>query len=581
MIDRFDEVKEILVLGKERGYLLYDEINEMLPDDIAASEEMLESLFALLGESGVEILESEPCTVGYGNRRPLEKETLQVLGLETSSGDQELEREVPEKSTHRDNEPVRLYLRQMGHLPLISREGESQLAQRMDLGRRMVNKALARSPITLQEIFVLKKRLIADRISVHDVLAINEEEEKGVLLHERKRRLLETIESVAQLDEETKRLRQELEKIGTRSKKRRKMLVQIAKCRVSITRMIEGLDLTTGYRIHLRECIAKVAAGAQKLEKELEELSAAPASKGKGSGTRSAALQLKKLETARKRLTDFEKKHNQTLAELKRSLNTIKNGETKAEEAKRELVEANLRLVVSIAKKYSNRGLQFLDLIQEGNIGLMRAADKFDYRRGYKFSTYATWWIRQAITRAIADQARTIRIPVHMTENINRVMKAMRMLIQEKGKEPTCEEIAERIKLPIQKVRKALKYSLQPISLETPVGEDEESHLGDLLEDPSSISPVDAVVFRRLEEQTQSALQQLTPREADVLRLRYGIQDGLEHTLDEVGKRFSVTRERIRQIESKALRKLRHPARSKILRSFLEKTLKQNNDGSK
>jgi len=556
--EKFEGIRELINLGKEKGYLLYDEVNDALPDRSASAKD-LDSIFFLFGEAGIEVIDSE---------QQLEAAKRKIRSK--SAGDQEPDSTT--ESLEKTNDPVRMYLREMGTVPLLTRQGEVEIAKRIEKGQKSVVKALSRSPVVIAEISKFGDNLRKNVISIKSLVKFVEEELTTEILAKRRRLVLRRVNQIAVLDKEAAKVRIRLRRSKKNGKTYKRLLSQLARYRIPMARIVRDLGLISVIYQRFVKVIKRTVDRIVTLERESKKLKKLQESPLKLEEAKKVKLRLRAIA---KEIKEIEDEVFASPAGLKRTLAAIKQGELEAEIAKKELVEANLRLVVSIAKKYTNRGLQFLDLIQEGNIGLMKAVDKFEYQRGYKFSTYATWWIRQAITRAIADQARTIRIPVHMIETINKLIRTSRALVQEYGREPTSEEIAEKMDIAVSKVRKILKIAQEPISLETPIGEEEDSHLGDFIEDQGVVSPADAVININLKDQTAAVLQSLTPREEQVIRMRFGIGDGSEHTLEEVGQRFSVTRERIRQIEAKALRSLRHPSRSRRLKAFLESVGKE------
>jgi len=564
--DEFGHVQQLILIGKERGYLLYDEINDSLPVDVHSSQE-IDDLMSILERQGIEIhedLATANAARGAANATGgPEADAKSELAAEPDL-DLSLGADTPSQ------DPVRLYLREMGSVPLLTREGEVVIAKRMERGQLVVMKAITRSPIVIREIIATGESLRNGVRSIKEIVQIDEEELTEEKIANKTKQTLRQIENIAEL---YKTALKQAERLAKAPKSKRESYLRakwaVARTRIQISLAIRDVSF---HWLEKKRLIDKMRSAVERLhavEREARRLERrVDAALGDV-----AAEARKELRARRAELKEIEQSSEVGLASLKRTLMLIQRGEAQALQAKKELTEANLRLVVSIAKKYTHHGLQFLDLIQEGNLGLMKGADKFDWHRGYKFSTYATWWIRQAITRAIADQARTIRVPVHMIEVINKLAKCVRRLVQELGREPTSEELAERLDMSVERVRQARKIAQTPISFETPIGEEEDAHLGDFIEDKAVVSPSDAAISLSLKEAMASMLKKLSPREERIIRMRFGFEDGNPHTLEEVGRVFAVTRERIRQIEAKALRKLRHPSRSNRIRTFLEGSL--------
>ena len=600
--EKLDEVKQLISVGKEKGYLTYDDLNNVLPPEISSSEQ-IENIMNIFGDMDIEVIDS-----GQEERyaRIIEAEEEEETAKPRTYADLDFEEEGEEEEEEealdltpgaigKTDDPVRMYLREMGTVSLLSREGEIVIAKRIEDGQREIAKVMYSMPAALKELILLGDRLKRGRLSVRDVVHTYEEEFEeieDINEEELKEKTMALLDEATALYEKLIPQLVELKKPNLSESKQKRLKGSVRQIKKELSEKLDMVNLhprqvelvaqkLRDYAWTVMEAEKDIRACARRAGVTIDELHniflKPRPEKGKVKVPKKVRLtpdqflELEKsYENAKKKL---ERVQTETLVapdELRAAVSSLDKGEFNMKTAKTELVEANLRLVVSIAKKYTNRGLQFLDLIQEGNIGLMKAVDKFEYKRGYKFSTYATWWIRQAITRAIADQARTIRIPVHMIETINKLIRTSRHLVQELGREPSPEEIANEMGLPLEKVRKVLKIAKEPISLETPIGEEEDSHLGDFIEDKRSPSPLESAINYDLSEQVRRVLQTLTPREEKVLRRRFGIGEAADHTLEEVGQEFDVTRERIRQIEAKALRKLRHPSRSKRLKSFAE-----------
>jgi len=579
-------LKRLIDIGKDKGYITYEELNDDLPQEIASSEEDIDDLMMMFEELDIMVIDEAAKEQIEKSKRMKKRQQLKLDERENFRAD------IADASS-RVSDPVKMYLKEMGCISLLTREGEVEIAKRIEAGEKEALQQLLDCSVGVEYIIELGNKLRENQVKLKDVINDLDDEENYTQVGERKGLLLSVIEEIQTLYEKNLFARKEKAKTRCTAARKEALRSEIKENQRRIAELVASFRLEKRQLDNMVSRLRNTVSSVEESEKCLTECMLQAGGKSVSYLKKCFAripedisdsetvppLDLSKadlldmrarVEKAQKVLKETRQRTDLTVRELRKTLEKVERSLNKAKRAKSELIEANLRLVVSIAKKYTNRGLQFLDLIQEGNIGLMKAVDKFEYQRGYKFSTYATWWIRQAITRAIADQARTIRIPVHMIETINKLIRTSRYLVQEHGREPTPEEIAEKMEFPLEKVRKVLKIAKEPISLETPIGEEEDSHLGDFIEDKKVLSPADAVISFNLSERTRKVLTTLTPREEKVLRMRFGIGEKADHTLEEVGRDFDVTRERIRQIEAKALRKLRHPSRSKRLKSFVE-----------